>query len=78
MATNNQAEAYALYQDLNIATSLGIRELVVIGDSRIQNLSFHVLWDHNGNAEGLANEASGLSQGILKEKNGVMYSSITP
>lgn len=35
MATNNQAEAYALYQDLNIATSLGIRELVVIGDSRI-------------------------------------------
>jgi ribonuclease HI len=35
IATNNQIEAYALLQGLSIIISLGIRELVVLGDSRI-------------------------------------------
>jgi ribonuclease HI len=35
IATNNQAKAYALLQGLSIIISLGIRELVVLGDSRM-------------------------------------------
>jgi ribonuclease HI len=34
-ATNNQAEAYTFFQGISITINLGIRELVVIRDSRI-------------------------------------------
>jgi ribonuclease HI len=35
IATNNQAEAYALYQGLHLAQSLNIHSISVIGDSKI-------------------------------------------
>jgi ribonuclease HI len=33
--TNNQAKSYALLRGMSIAIGLGIKELVIIGDSRI-------------------------------------------